>query len=173
MKKNDKKEILIMKLKEIMGKYYTLNDNLEDEVIKAIQNIGKEIQLNSKALYCLRKAEGFYLESLAVCHLGMTAHKKLSYGDILFETELMFSIIQPKVERIIKNTKYKFSNIIKLILNSDYLRSYIGIKDKLTKQQTSILIEDLYRAINEAVFDEDEDISRFVVAYMTKYINGH
>lgn len=144
--------------------YKILNMYNEDFKITITRYIEKTIR-NIQQLNGISVKINYYKNLLG---LKLTA-SNISYIDYqysLYKANLLD--IKNNID-IIKNVQI-FKRIIQMILNSDFLKERFNIYGHINKTEEKNLINNIVNSCYVLTFEKDKEISRFIFAYIKKFI---
>lgn len=130
---------------------------IEEHIEKIIRNIQ---QLNE------RTVKINYYKKLLGLKLTTSNISYIDYQYSLYKANLL-DIKNNKV--IIKNVQ-NFKKIIQMILNSDFLKERFNIYGHISKTEEKNLINSIVNSCYILNFEKDKEISRFIFAYIKKFI---
>lgn len=133
------------KLNILLGYHYKNTGNLKLDTILAIQNIIKEILDEYQYMIQMRYLKMIYIDELKI-------NKKIAL-----------------VEKLIYLNQMKLRIIIYFIMLSKYFRETFEISKELKSYEINILVKDIQENILLLKFDNNNDISNYILAYIKKF----
>lgn len=121
-------------------------NNLRNDIIKIIQKIVYEIQLANK-LYILGK------------ELNSNNISENRYKKFMIESQ-----------KIIEEKTAILNQLIRIILESEYLRKLLKIRGKVSPKEIEIIVNDIDGSLNFLEFREMKDVSNYIFAYINKFL---
>lgn len=156
-----------IKKDEVIFEYYTSNEYLKLEIMRAIQQKVKEIKRANNLLKYIKKnrVEFYKIENQEI--LEKSSNKDYA---ILQDVDLIILKLINKIHMIVKRKEKELGGIIRLLVTSKYLKKILNIKGNINSREINHLIEDIIESIYFLEFYKEYESFKFIIAYIRKFM---
>lgn len=132
MKKDYEIKFVYDKLNRIMNNYHKNTGNLKIDIVNSIKNIINEINIYNKLLKDIDLLDFQYFQYCClfqtICHINFVVNDKMYLTNRI---SLNIMALKNKIIILKNRVETKLKNIIKVILESNYLKSVFKIEGKI------------------------------------------